>query len=248
MSQKTSSAILMRRNQSMSLSCFIISQNDNKTGFVCVSRDALGITAIGVFPVVDGAKVKNLRLARGLNQRQLAERSGVTLSAISGIEQGKRNPQPRTQTLLADALEVEPTKLLQDDANMQSLIEDGATLWHLNRPESGWSKEHAKVIDEGVLTLARKFGMEKIYLWLARDAWEVVGRYLQFNMMLRAPGVSFDVGPVGTETPYCFIEYKADPESKRPKYIQAMLEGQGLVPRSGKAGSEEESDGTEESE
>ena len=71
--------------------------------------------------------------------------------------------------------------------------------------------------------------MGHVYLWIARDAWNVVAPHLRHNMMLRAPGVQFDVGPRGTQTEYTFILYKADPEARRPAFMESLLRAQGLV-------------------
>ncbi len=46
--------------------------------------------------------------------RQLSERSGVNHSAISQIENGKRQPYPSTIRKLAAALDVEPQELLKE--------------------------------------------------------------------------------------------------------------------------------------
>ena len=39
-----------------------------------------------------GGSIKSLRLKKGLSQRELAERSGLDVTYISGIERGVRNP------------------------------------------------------------------------------------------------------------------------------------------------------------
>jgi len=39
-----------------------------------------------------GRNVKRIRLAKGLSQEQLAERSGFSQQYISGLEKGQRNP------------------------------------------------------------------------------------------------------------------------------------------------------------
>jgi transcriptional regulator with XRE-family HTH domain len=174
--------------------------------------------------LVDGAKVKRWRIARGLNQRELATKSGVTPDAISQIEQGKRQPQPRTLTLLAEGLEVDPPMLLQDGASMSALIDDGAMLWRLQRPDGGWTIENAAAIDNGALILVRTHGIEHVYMWIARDAWDVVAPHLRYNMVLRAPGVKTDIGPRGTETDHCFALYKADPKARRPAYMQSLMQ------------------------
>lgn len=64
--------------------------------------------------MVDGAKLRRLRLARTLTIRELADRSGVNHAAISQIERAKRAPHPSTIRKLATALDVDPEALLLD--------------------------------------------------------------------------------------------------------------------------------------
>ncbi|CAN5808736.1 hypothetical protein BH24CHL3_BH24CHL3_03150 [soil metagenome] len=59
--------------------------------------------------VTFGSHVRNLRIAVGLTQEALADKSGLSPNAISAIERGKRrNPYPHTVLALAEALELEP--------------------------------------------------------------------------------------------------------------------------------------------
>lgn len=53
-----------------------------------------------------GERVKALRLMRGMNQTELAERSGVADSTISSIERGERYGIVTTYLYLAEALDV----------------------------------------------------------------------------------------------------------------------------------------------
>jgi transcriptional regulator with XRE-family HTH domain len=55
---------------------------------------------------VVGQNVRRIRLARGLTQEQLAERSGFSQQYISGLEQGRRNPTIVTIYELATVLGV----------------------------------------------------------------------------------------------------------------------------------------------
>jgi transcriptional regulator with XRE-family HTH domain len=56
---------------------------------------------------VDGVKLKELRLDRGLSQEELHEMTGVSRDTISRMESGDRpNPHPRTLRRLAEALGV----------------------------------------------------------------------------------------------------------------------------------------------
>jgi len=57
-------------------------------------------------------RVKRTRERQGLNQAQLAEKSGLTPAAISQIEAGDRIPAFRTIIELAKALETTPDDLM----------------------------------------------------------------------------------------------------------------------------------------
>lgn len=59
-----------------------------------------------------GEKVKALRLMRGMNQTELAEKSGVADSTISSIEHGERYGIVTTYLYLAEALDVSIAALL----------------------------------------------------------------------------------------------------------------------------------------
>ncbi len=63
---------------------------------------------------VDATKLRNLREARILSLRELADESGVSYNTIWFIEAGRRKrTHPRTIRKLAKALGVEPTELLK---------------------------------------------------------------------------------------------------------------------------------------
>lgn len=57
--------------------------------------------------------VWKLRKAQNLTLRQLEEKSGVSKSQINDIENGKANPTIETLALLADALNVDLSELIQ---------------------------------------------------------------------------------------------------------------------------------------
>lgn len=59
-----------------------------------------------------GSKVRELRTARGWNQRELAERVGVDRNWVSAVESGKQNVSLRTLQKFADALSMAPVDLL----------------------------------------------------------------------------------------------------------------------------------------
>ena len=53
-----------------------------------------------------GLKLRNLRLAKGEGLREVAQRSGLSVSYLSELEQGKKYPKPDKLLRLADALDV----------------------------------------------------------------------------------------------------------------------------------------------
>lgn len=63
-----------------------------------------------------GERVKALRLMRGMNQTELAEKSGVADSTISSIERGERYGIVTTYFYLAEALDVSLDALIYEEA------------------------------------------------------------------------------------------------------------------------------------
>ena len=73
-------------------------------------------------PVQLGMLIRRLRLASGLSQEQLAERSGLSARAVSDLERGQRaHTRPETLRMLAEGLAL-------DDEDRQALL-------HAARPE-----------------------------------------------------------------------------------------------------------------
>lgn len=66
------------------------------------------------FTKVDGAKLRRLRRARALSQRDLSRMTGVAFDTISRLETGKQEAQHRTIRMLAEALGVEPRELMKE--------------------------------------------------------------------------------------------------------------------------------------
>jgi transcriptional regulator with XRE-family HTH domain len=59
-----------------------------------------------------GARIRQWRLARGMNQQQLAEASGLTQSGLYRLETGQTNPQLTTLQQIASALQCSVRELL----------------------------------------------------------------------------------------------------------------------------------------
>ena len=66
-----------------------------------------------------GARVKSLRHERGLLQKHVAEKSGLTASMVSQIESGRLNPTLTTLRKVADAFGVSIPQLLEPAAGGQ---------------------------------------------------------------------------------------------------------------------------------
>lgn len=64
-----------------------------------------------------GDNVKRARIAAGMTQEELAERSGFSQQYISGVECGRRNPTIVTIYELAQALGVSHEALVKGGAN-----------------------------------------------------------------------------------------------------------------------------------
>ena len=62
---------------------------------------------------VVGRNVKQHREAKGLSQEQLAFEADLHRTYVSGVERGIRNPTVFIVAKLANALGVEPSKLLE---------------------------------------------------------------------------------------------------------------------------------------
>lgn len=60
-----------------------------------------------------GANIREARLAAGMTQEDLAERSGFSQQYISGLERGKRNPTIVSLYELAQALGVSHEQLVE---------------------------------------------------------------------------------------------------------------------------------------
>ena len=63
---------------------------------------------------IDSDRLRRIRKERLLTQVELSKMSGVAQDSISSLETGKRETHPRTIKKLAEALGVEPRKLLKE--------------------------------------------------------------------------------------------------------------------------------------
>ena len=65
------------------------------------------------YPEIDGARLRQLRLEQALTQMDLSRMTGVSVDAISRLENELRSAQVSTVRRLAEALRVEPRELLK---------------------------------------------------------------------------------------------------------------------------------------
>jgi transcriptional regulator with XRE-family HTH domain len=71
--------------------------------------------------VLFGEQLKNFRKERGISQEELAFRSELDRTYISGLECGKRNPTLKILVKLAASLNMKPSELLM---NLHSIAEN----------------------------------------------------------------------------------------------------------------------------
>jgi transcriptional regulator with XRE-family HTH domain len=60
-----------------------------------------------------GDNVRELRTLSALTQEELADRAGITATALSRIERNEAEPRPSTLRKLAAALDVEPREVIK---------------------------------------------------------------------------------------------------------------------------------------
>lgn len=60
-----------------------------------------------------GDNVRELRTLNALTQEELADKAGITATALSRIERNEAEPRPSTLRKLAGALGVEPRELIK---------------------------------------------------------------------------------------------------------------------------------------
>jgi HTH-type transcriptional regulator, competence development regulator len=69
---------------------------------------------LDVMPSISGEKLRRVRDARLLSQRELAEKAGLSPTTILKLEADRvEEPHPRTVRKLARALEVDPAELVR---------------------------------------------------------------------------------------------------------------------------------------
>ena len=72
--------------------------------------------AEGEYSQIDGERLREIRMSRGLTLRRLEQHSGVSYERLNELELGGGVADGDTIEMLAEALDVEPSEFLTDDA------------------------------------------------------------------------------------------------------------------------------------
>jgi transcriptional regulator with XRE-family HTH domain len=67
-----------------------------------------------------GANIRHFRKERGLTQEQLAHNADLDLRYLGGIERGEHNPTVSVLGRLAEALEIHPADLFDEELGDES--------------------------------------------------------------------------------------------------------------------------------
>jgi transcriptional regulator with XRE-family HTH domain len=79
-----------------------------------------------------GSIIRKLRLSRGLEQVEFADRTGISQSHLSKIENGEANPSLRTLKKMAGVLGVEEKVFFPEGTSPISLEDDSITFGHVD--------------------------------------------------------------------------------------------------------------------
>lgn len=109
-----------------------------------------------------GERISALRRSRGLSQAELAQRLGISASAMGMYEQGRREPAIGTLVALSRELEVTTDYLLTGKtdaatdaaavAQTASILADAAQHRLSRRPDLPFSREELTVLFAALLT------------------------------------------------------------------------------------------------
>jgi transcriptional regulator with XRE-family HTH domain len=91
----------------------------------CISVTQYFVNEVAVFLRLVGRRVALAREGRGLSQAELAERAGLDVETVAGLEQGEFGVEVDQLHLVADVLGLNTADLLPDELAMRS-PRDGA--------------------------------------------------------------------------------------------------------------------------
>lgn len=103
-----------------------------KLGTIIKIADALGVDAAEILaetkgPITIGERIKKLRTERRISTYALAQKTGLSQSSISKIENGNRRLRADEMQLIADALGVDVTEILAGHESVVPVQREGRT-------------------------------------------------------------------------------------------------------------------------
>lgn len=98
-----------------------------------------------------GARIRELRKSRGLNQAELAEIIGVDAKHVSRMETGQTFPYPDKLDMLAGALGVQIKELFE----FEHVVEENVTVGSIEKMLRGAGEEKLRVIYRVVKAILR---------------------------------------------------------------------------------------------
>ena len=103
---------------------------------------------------ISGEKIKQLRLGRGLTQRQLSEKSGVIETTIRKYELGAQNPKTDNLQKIATALGV-PVYTLMDEPGAKAFLKN-----------CFWTVDLDEKLKQVGCSIGTAEGHEEVFVWL----------------------------------------------------------------------------------
>ncbi|MEB2298324.1 XRE family transcriptional regulator [Lysinibacillus xylanilyticus] len=119
-----------------------------------------------------GAKIKALRLKKGLTQEELGERTDLSKGYISQLERDLNSPSIETLFSLLEVLGSTPKEFFDDGAPEQKVV-------YTEEDQSTYTDEEKKYEIQWLIPTSNEKEMEPIFLTLAAD-----GEFKQFEPSL----------------------------------------------------------------
>ena len=110
-------------------------------------------------------KIKQLRKNKKMSQKELAQKTGLSIGSIQGYEQGRYNPKLETVLKIADALEVNVTELLNEGDIIGSIVTDNILQPNAIKDVASCNEtvksRYSKYLEKNVNTIAAHFDGEE---------------------------------------------------------------------------------------
>lgn len=97
-----------------------------------------------------GDNIRDVRRSRGMTQAELAEASGLSRSYLADAEQGRYSPNVKTLQVIASALGVPTSALIDGVSEAPSVHNKFAARFRLLRIGAGYSSQQSFANDFGV--------------------------------------------------------------------------------------------------